>query len=286
MVKIIRVEHYVEATQPRPIKIYHIVHTSKDGLTIPSYLLTDSKATPRGSVVYIPPSKYGGIIRYGSTKYNENIIITSRWFISKGLSVYIVDRRGAWGHGEEYMRKADIFGLDVEDIVTGVTSMIERDMLPEPRFLFGYCTGGTLGALVLRNHGIFAKAFFISSFFDIQKWATRKTGFEKWDAFLRETYPELMFPPFLQWRSPVLFVDQTDPDCEIYLFHGKNDQIVLSEQSEMFYNLLKKGGKRARLYIVQDFNHDRNYAAPGRPYTEWVWSIIGKAISHALDKPR
>ena len=271
------------------LRIQHFEHLSTDNLTIPSYLIGAPSLEPAlSTIVYNPPGIWGGLITRRGEGYDMNILRTCEWFIKAGSNVYIVDRRGAWGHGDEYAGKVDLFRQEVDDIITSISLARSHQILSPKCGMFGYCSGGTLGALVLKKHDIFSFVVFVSSFYDLQQQFSRQTGFEKWDQFLRETHSEFMRPDFpFDKTSPIFLTERIDPLCDIHLLHGQNDQIVQTKQAMDMYTMLKNHGKKVTLHLTDDFDHDRNYAAPGQSTTTWLWELVLEIMSqHDFCYPR
>lgn len=270
------------------LEVVRYEHESTDGLPIPSYVISRQGATSStGSVVYVPPGIWGGLHARKSQGYEPAVMNTCAWLAERNLTVYVVDRRGARGYGDEYMKQVDLFGLEVNDILLGVEYALMGGHMPRPCVLFGYCSGGSIGTYLLEAQGLFTCAFIISAYFDIQETFSRKSGYDTWDRFLEETHGELMRPDYpYELKSPIHRASKADSRCDIHLFHGRNDTIVPFSQSCAMYEALKGAGKQVSLHLADDFPHDREYADPSQPRNEWLWQVINGVLSdHGLLEP-
>ena len=65
--------------------------------------------------------------------------------------------------------------------------------------------------------------------------------------------PITELPDLVRKANPITYIDKDDPP--ILIIHGENDKTVIFNQSELFYNELKKAGVKTKLIRVKNAGH-------------------------------
>lgn len=177
----------------------------------------------------------------GPTGQSKSILnLEIQFWTSRGFAVADVNYTGSTGYGREYRQR--LYGnwgiLDLNDCVNAALYLAKNNLVDQNKMIIkGGSAGGytTLCALTFRNvFSTGASYFGVSDVIALVK-DTHKFE-EKYIGKLIGTYSEkseLFFE-----RSPINFIDNLS--CPVILFQGKEDTIVPPNQSEMFFEALKK----------------------------------------------
>lgn len=178
------------------------------------------------------------------------------FFTSRGYAFLQVNYRGSSGYGLHYQDalKGNWGELELDDIYTGVKHLIETGIAnPAKIALIGSSSGGTTVLNTLRKYpGVFRCAICSFGIGDLILDAKQTHKFERF-------YHQYLIGDIekkrqaFQQRSPLFHIDEIhDP---LLLFHGSEDPVVQSSQSQTLYNSLVEWGIPCTLKIFEQEGH-------------------------------
>jgi len=177
----------------------------------------------------------------GPTSHSLPVLsVEIQFWTSRGFSVAQVNYGGSSGYGEQY-RNA-LYGkwgiVDVEDCVKCAEYLVKAGKAdPKKLIIRGGSAGGftTLSALTFKR--TFAAGSSYSGISDPESLLMKTHKFEShYLEKLIGPYPEAK--KLFEERSPLKNVKKIS--AAVALFHGSEDRVVSSEQSEMIYKALKE----------------------------------------------
>ncbi len=222
---------------------------------------------PRATVVKI----HGG----PSGVYVENFQAASsgadaQRYAADGYAVLLPNPRGSSGYGEDGLKAVvqDWGGLDFQDIMTGVDTLIARGVShPDSLGVMGWSYGGYMTAWTVTQTSRFKAAVAGAAITEnIAMWGTQDIQHVFEAYFGGGPYEPGMWEVY-QRSNPLAFVDRaTTPTLVI---HGENDPRVPPNQARIFYRALKANGVETKLLWLPRTGHGPR--EPGLQY-ERTWS--------------
>jgi len=241
----------VELGRPKPLldpdKIAEtklVYYTARDGLKIPAFLTVPKTGKPPYPTVVMP---HGGPWARDSISYDF-----SHWrpfLANRGYAVLQPQYRGSDGWGQTLWRAGDReWGQKMQDDKDdGARWLVEQGIAdPERLAIYGFSYGGyaAMASIVRPN----------------PPWqcAIAGAGLSELRTFDRVTFEGSRFNrefqnPTVEGLSPLDHVDKAS--IPILIFHGDRDQIVPIEQSEKYYDALKRAGKNVKYVEISDYGH-------------------------------
>jgi acetyl esterase/lipase len=241
----------IELGRPKPLldpaKIAEtklVTYKARDGLEIPAFLTLPKTGKPPYPTVVMP---HGGPWARDSISYDF-----SHWrpfLANRGYAVLQPQYRGSDGWGQELWRAGDReWGQKMQDDKDdGARWLVEQGISdPNRMAIFGFSYGGyaAMASIVRPN----------------PPWqcAIAGAGLSELRTFDRVTFEGSRFNrefqnPTVAGLSPLDHVN--DASIPILIFHGDRDQIVPIEQSEKYYEALKRAGKNVRYVEISDYGH-------------------------------
>ena len=241
----------VELGRPKPLldpdKIAEtrlVTYTARDGLKIPAFLTVPKTGKPPYPTVVMP---HGGPWARDSISYDF-----SHWrpfLANRGYVVLQPQYRGSLGWGQTLWRAGDReWGQKMQDDKDdGARWLVEQGIAdPERLAIYGFSYGGyaAMASIVRPN----------------PPWqcAIAGAGLSELRTFDRITFEGSFFNrefqnPTVQGLSPLDHVDKAS--IPILIFHGDRDQTVPIDQSEKYYEALKRAGKDVKYVEISDYGH-------------------------------
>jgi dipeptidyl aminopeptidase/acylaminoacyl peptidase len=230
-----------------PVKI-----TSRDGLTLPSYLTLPVGADPTNlpAVIYV----HGGPWARDSWGWEP----TAQFLANRGYAVLQVNYRGSTGFGKAFTHAAEkeFAGKMHDDLIDGVNWLIGEDIADPKRIaIYGGSYGG-YAALVGASFtpDVFAAAISVVGPSNL---VTLVRSFPPyWRPLLAGTWFKFVGDPEdpeerkdLEARSPINRVDQIT--APLLVLQGANDPRVVKAESDQIVEALRARGVPVE-YIVKD----------------------------------
>jgi dipeptidyl aminopeptidase/acylaminoacyl peptidase len=165
-----------------------------------------------------------------------------QYWTSRGFAVVDVDYGGSTGHGRAYRQRLDgQWGItDVNDAINAARYLIERGRVNKDALAVrGGSAGGYLVLCGLAFHDFFKAGASYYGVGDLEALMTDTHKFEsRYLLRLVGPYPEAQ--ALYQARSPIHFVEQMS--SAMILFQGAEDKVVLPNQAESIYQVVRAKG--------------------------------------------
>ena len=206
---------------------------------------------PDGEFPPLMVISHGGPTAATSAALNFHI----QYWTSRGFAVLDVNYGGSTGYGRAYRERLnEQWGIvDVDDCVNGARYLVEHGKVDGRSLAIrGVIAGGytTLCALAFRDCFQAGASYFGVS--DVEALAKETHKFEsRYLDSLIGPYPEQR--DLYQQRSPIHFTDQLA--CPVIFFQGLEDKIVLPNQAERMFEVLKKKGIPAAYIAYEGEQH-------------------------------
>jgi dipeptidyl aminopeptidase/acylaminoacyl peptidase len=238
-----------------------VQYKARDGLVIPAFLHTPSKARfgagPYPAIV-LP---HGGPTARDYLGWD--VSGWSKYFTARGYVVIQPQFRGSAGWGDKIYRAGDRqWGLAMQDDNDDAAKYLVSQGLaaPDRVAIFGYSYGGYAAmAASIRPNGLYQCAISGAGAPEIRRFQNRTYE----NRFLREFQ-----------RPTVGGVDLLDnagkASIPIFVYHGDRDTTVEIEQSERFVAALKTAGRPHRYLAIKDMGHQYNLMTPAHIETQLV----------------
>ena len=223
-----------------------IYYKARDGLDIPAYLTTPSKALcgagPWPSVVH----PHGG--PWGRDDMNFDGSMWVPLMVSRCMSVLQPQFRGSDGWGRRLWLAGDAeWGQKMQDDKDdGAKWMIDQKFAIKGRIaMFGFSYGGySAFAAAVRPNGLYKCAIAGAGVSDIKR---------IWARFYDNRYFRENQAATVNGLNPVEQADKIS--IPIMIYHGDRDQIVPIEQSDWFASKAKKSGQQVQYTKIADYAH-------------------------------
>jgi dienelactone hydrolase len=233
-----------------PMKI--VRYKAADGLDIAGILTLPPKRAPKGLPVVVLP--HGGP---ASRDY-----LTFNWwaqaFAARGYAVLQPNFRGSTGYGRAFEEAGHgQWGTKMQtDISDGLKELSRQGIVDPARACIMGASYGGYAALagVTLQQGLYRCAVSVAGISDVQKmYATEVSESGSNNTLIRALKKEIGSGRDLKAISPINFADRAD--APILLIHGKNDTVVLHEQSAAMERALRKSGKPVELLTLVGEDH-------------------------------
>jgi len=220
-----------------------VYYKARDGLEIPAFLTLPKRGKPPYPTVVMP---HGGPWARDYIDYDW-----SNWrpfLADRGYAVLQPQYRGSEGWGQTLWRAGDReWGQTMQDDKDdGARWLVEQGVADPKRLaIYGFSYGGyaAMASIVRPNPP--------------WKCAIAGAGLSELRTFDRITFDNRFGREFqnptIAGLSPLDHVE--DASIPILIFHGDRDQTVPIEQSEKYYEALKKAGKDVKYVEISDYGH-------------------------------
>lgn len=224
---------------------------ASDGLEIQGYL-TLPTAHHKPPFPLILSSHGGPVWTFRNTWGMSSPLVPL--LVSQGYAVLSANPRGSTGHGPAFAEKVlgDMGGMDAQDLLSGVQSMVNHGIADEKRLgIMGVSYGGYMAAWLPALSPIFRAAVPIAP---ITNWYSyhNTSNIGKYDElFFRQSphHPDNLY----HHRSPVMFVDRNKtPTMQVI---GAKDRCVHPSQALEYHRVLSAKGTESALLVYPDEGH-------------------------------
>lgn len=245
---------------------------SVDGLECRGYLSLP-EGTKAPCVVELP----AGITPGTKQHYDpaDNFFGRMDYFLnSRGIAIFHIDRRGSLGYGEEFLKKRDLGGLEVDDVLTGIRELAGAGLIDERRIgVYGTSSSAIPAIFALDRSDELAFGFFASGIFDLELQARyEETHRRNVMAIFKAMRVDKLDDFPYQERSPVL--RELMVKCPVLLYHGRDDIIAPVEHSRMMFDKLKSNGCDVKYKEISDFPHLKSSSDPESPVGQRYWNTV------------
>lgn len=234
-------------------------------------------SAPPGTLPPLLVKAHGGPTSSTSPAFD----LGKQFFTSRGVAILDVNYRGSTGFGMHYRKELDNnWGkVDVEDCCNGAmyvtNSMKAADV--DKLCIDGGSAGGftTLACLTQRN---------------LFKAGASKYGVSDLEALIRDThkfesrYIDSMVGPYPECkelyveRSPINSAEKLN--CPMIFFQGDEDKIVLPNQSEKMFEVLKKKGLTCAYVLFEGEQHGFRKSENIKATLEGEFCFFGKVFGY------
>lgn len=231
---------------------------SGDGLTIEGLLLRPAATDGTCPLVVVA---HGGPTWLWSEALSPaesyNVVLP---LVHAGAAVLLPNPRGSSGYGQEFARGVigDVGGRDLDDVLTGIAAMVDREAADADRVgMLGLSYGGYLTAMAVTAAASPVRAAVVLS--GVTDWLSFRTT-----SNLGGTYDELYHRGIgptndagrnaLATVSPVYRATADAPPTLV--LHSRDDRTTPIGQGEMFHRALLQAGATSQLVTYPDEGHE------------------------------
>lgn len=178
----------------------------------------------------------------------------TRYFLSRGFSVFLPNPRGSTGRGPAFseLNRGNIDGDDFKDILAGINYLADAGFAdPSNLFVMGGSYGGYLVAWAVTHSDIFNAAVMNYGISNLMSCHGTEWNIY-WDEFLFDINP-YREPEKYHRKSPIDYVNNAKTPTLI--LHGKEDPCVPVGQGREFFRALKELGVETRLLVYPREKH-------------------------------
>jgi dipeptidyl aminopeptidase/acylaminoacyl peptidase len=223
--------------------------TNAEGLQLDGVLTVppESIAQPPYKLVLFP---HGGPHSRSSQGFN----FTSQIFAAHGYAVFEPNFRGSAGYGRKFLDadRKDFGGGDMRDIVSGIESLIARELVdPKRQFVYGVSYGGYMTCWLVGHTTQFRAAVAQNAvtdlhvmwgLSDIQSWTEWEFGGKPWEV-----------AESMHVHSPLTYA--ADVVTPTLILHSRDDRRCPIPMGRMFYQSLLARGVPTVMVIYPDEGH-------------------------------
>ena len=242
--------YLVPAAEVGPVKI--IRYKAGDGTEIPGILTLPPGREAKNLPVIIFP--HGGPASHDSVGFDW----WAQAFAVRGYAVLQPNFRGSTGYGPAFERAGyGEWGRKMQTDMSDGLAHLVRDGIADPRraCIMGASFGGYAAlAGVTLQQGIYRCAVSVSGIGDVARMATtdlRESGSDP--TMRRGLEQQIGAHRDLAAISPIRFVDKVT--APILLIHGKDDTVVLYDQSKDMAAALRRAGKAVEFVTLPGEDH-------------------------------
>ncbi len=180
--------------------------------------------------------------------------LTVQVLAANGYAVFQPNFRGSAGYGQRFIDadRFDLGGKDMQDMLTGIASLVEKGLVdPQRQFVYGVSYGGYTTCWLIGQTNQFRAAVpqnavtdlnVMWGLTDIQSWTEWEFGGRPWEV------SEIMHQ-----RSPLTHASKVQTPTLI--LHAANDRRCPLPMGVMYYRALKESGVETEMVIYPDEGH-------------------------------
>jgi len=233
-----------------PMKM--VRYTAQDGLEIEGVLTLPPGRDPKNLPVIIFP--HGG----PTARDYPDFDWWAQAFASRGHAVLQPNFRGSSGYGADFEQAGHgEWGLKMQtDISDGLAHLVKQGIAdPKRACIMGASYGGYAAlAGVTLQQGLYRCAVSVAGVSDVTKMVRTEMSESGRNAKVRRALQaEIGNHKDLKMVSPIRFADRAD--APILLIHGKDDVVVLYDQSNDMEIALRRAGKPVELVTLKSEDH-------------------------------
>lgn len=248
--KVLGVSYALKPEDVGPVRM--VPYTAGDGLAMAGVLTLPPGREPKALPVVVLP--HGG-------PASRDYPVFDWWaqaFASRGYAVFQPNFRGSSGLGPDFERAGHgEWGRKMQtDISDGLAELVRQGIVdPKRACIMGASYGGYAAlAGVTLQQGLYRCAVSVAGVSDVRRmYATdvRESANDK--TLIRSLKAEIGSGRDLDAISPARFAERAD--APVLLIHGKDDTVVLYEQSTLMHRALQKAGKPVDLVTLKGEDH-------------------------------
>ncbi|MBW7945723.1 MAG: S9 family peptidase [Sphingomonadaceae bacterium] len=248
--KVLGVSYALKPEDVGPVRM--VPYTAGDGLAMAGVLTLPPGHEPKALPVVVLP--HGG-------PASRDYPVFDWWaqaFASRGYAVFQPNFRGSSGLGPDFERAGyGEWGRKMQtDISDGLAELVRQGIVdPKRACIMGASYGGYAAlAGVTLQQGLYRCAVSVAGVSDVRwMYATdvRESANDK--TLIRSLKAEIGSGRDLDAISPARFAERAD--APVLLIHGKDDTVVLYEQSTLMHRALQKAGKPVDLVTLKGEDH-------------------------------
>jgi len=258
-------------SEGRRIKLNTLKFQSRGGLEITGYFCCPITEKKIPCIVVASAGIHGSFFRK-STKSFDDFHLKWCWYLSQNnVATLYIDKRGSYGYGEGFQALNEIGGREVDDIAIGASKLLACDYI-DPKGIYGYgtCRMSVTFILAELKYSLFKGLFLVSGVYDIKR---QLASME--EKYRKELLGKYLFEDFpYEQRSPIYLTSSIKPGLPLLLVHGKDDGIVLAEQSVEFYQQLRQTHKKVQLVQLPELEHTRAASDPDMPSGKKILELL------------
>lgn len=190
--------------------------------------------------------------------FDETFLGTSNYyplasFAEAGFMILRPNPRGSSGYGKNFRcgNYADWGGMDCNDILTGVDSLVAKGIADPDRLgVMGWSYGGYMAAWIISQTSRFKAASLGAGLYNLVSMAGTTDLYRLLTDYLGDFIDN---PQLYKDRSPINYVVNIDTPCLIQ--HGETDKRVPVSQAYEFYHALERAGKKPTLILYPGMEH-------------------------------
>lgn len=241
-----------DIAEVRPVK-----YKAADGLEITGYLTLPRGRDPKNLPLVVLP--HGGPAARDEPGFDWK----AQALASRGYAVLQPNFRGSDGFGRRFLEAGyGEWGRKMQtDLSDGVRHLVGQGLVDPKRVCIVGSSYGGYAALAgaTLDPGVYRCAVAVAGLSDLRRFMTteaRETGgrindrLRYWARFMGV---EGRRDPDLAAISPITHVAKVD--IPVLLIHGKDDTVVLYEQSQMMHDALRRAGKTSELVTLKGEDH-------------------------------
>lgn len=180
--------------------------------------------------------------------------LTVQVLAANGYAVFQPNFRGSAGYGQRFIDadRFDLGGKDMQDMLTGIASLVEKGLVdPQRQFVYGVSYGGYTTSWLIGQTHQFRAAIpqnavtdlnVMWGLTDIQSWTEWEFGGRPWEV-----------SDIMQQRSPLTHASKVQTPTLI--LHAANDRRCPLPMGAMYYRALKESGVETEMVIYPDEGH-------------------------------
>jgi dipeptidyl aminopeptidase/acylaminoacyl peptidase len=263
-----------DIAEVRPVR-----YKAADGLEISGYLTVPRDATGRKLPLIVLP--HGGPASRDTLGFDW----WAQALASRGYAVLQPNFRGSEGLGDDLLTAGyGEWGRKMQtDLSDGVRYLAAEGVIDPARVCVVGASYGGYAALAgaTLDPGVYRCAASVSGVSDLTRFMQAQyrsdnqrgsDGQRYWSRFLGV---EGRNDPNLDAISPIRFIDRVT--IPILLVHGKDDTVVLYDQSQVMYDALRKAGKPVELVTLKDEDH---WMSRGPTRVQMLEAVVGFLEKH------
>jgi dienelactone hydrolase len=248
---------YPAITPDQVAPVSPVTYAAADGLEIHGYLTTPPGREARDLPLVVLP--HGG-------PASHDVLGFDWWaqaIASRGYAVLQPNFRGSTGYGRDFMEAGyGEWGRKMQtDLSDGVRHLAEEGVIDPQRVCIMGASYGGYAALAgpTLDPGVYRCAVSVNGVSDLRRMvnAEAREGVQRdnqtvryWNRFMGA---ERLGDRSLDERSPAQLADRAD--APILLIHGRDDTVVLVEQSRLMASALRRAGKPVELVELAGEDH-------------------------------
>ena len=256
-----------------------VTYKARDGLTITGYLTLPRGKDPKNLPLIVLP--------HGGPAARDELVFDwwAQALASRGYAVLQPNFRGSDGFGRDFLEAGyGEWGKKMQtDLSDGVRDLAGKGLIDPRRVCIVGASYGGYAAMAgpTLDPGVYRCAVAVAGISDLKRFMdaqvnriglSQNQSLRYWSRFLGVDGRR---DPDLAAISPATFAAKAD--APMLLIHGKDDTVVLYNQSQIMYDALRKAGKPAELVTLKGEDH---WLSRGETRLQMLTSIVAFLEKH------